>query len=190
MAATSARSAWAVGDYIAGISVKTLILRWNGTAWKRVPSPSPAPSKGLADLLNGVAATSAGNAWAVGDISCGCGPGPSLILRWNGTTWKRVPSPPAGGAALRGVAATSARSAWAVGDTMTGDTSFKTVILRWNGKAWKQVPSPAPGGSSSSLSGVATTSATNAWAVGGTFNSTVSGSGKALILRWNGKTWK
>jgi hypothetical protein len=34
------------------------------------------------------------------------------------------------------------------------------------------------------LTGVAATSARNAWAVGGT------DSGKILILRWNGKSWK
>jgi hypothetical protein len=34
------------------------------------------------------------------------------------------------------------------------------------------------------LAGVAATSATNAWAVGGT------ASDHTLILRWNGKAWK
>jgi hypothetical protein len=65
---------------------------------------------------------------------------------------------------------------------MTGATSFGTVILRWNGAAWKRVPSPSPR-PSAELSGVAATSANNAWAVGST-------GGKTLILRWNGKTWK
>ena len=75
MAATSARSAWAVGSTASG---QTLIVRWNGTAWKRIPSPSPAGS-----TLYGVAATSASNAWAVGSAG-----GKTLIERWNGTTWK------------------------------------------------------------------------------------------------------
>jgi len=33
VAAVSARSAWAVGGY-GSAHPKTLILRWNGTAWK------------------------------------------------------------------------------------------------------------------------------------------------------------
>ena len=132
VAATSA-SAWAVG-YTS--RVKTLVVRWNGTAWKQVPSPSPS-SGGLADFLFGVAATSASSAWAVGDISCGCGPGISLILHWNGTAWTRVPSPtPGGGTILRGVAATSATDAWAVGYSGSGIGPTKTLILRWNGKTW------------------------------------------------------
>lgn len=133
VAAASARSAWAVG--IVG-GEKTLIVRWNGTGWKRVPSPSPAGSS----ILDGVAATSARSAWAVGVD----GFGQTLIEGWNGTGWTRVPSPrPAGGGWLFGVAATSARSAWAVGYAGNPDGSYtKTLIARWNGTAWTRVPSP------------------------------------------------
>jgi len=82
VAATSASDAWAVGT--AG-SNRTLIERWNGTAWKRVPSPSPDAT----DRLSAVAATSARNAWAVGDTSkINHGSSETLILRWNGTSWK------------------------------------------------------------------------------------------------------
>ena len=141
--------------------------------------PEPAASFAITGQLFGVAATSAGNAWAVGTGSGA----KTLILRWNGTFWRRVPSPsPAGGAALAGVAATSAINAWAVGSSGTG----KTLIERWNGKTWTQVPSPSPG--RGQLFGVAATSAGSAWAVGLTLPS--SGPGKTLILRWNGKTWK
>jgi hypothetical protein len=44
---------------------KTSGERWNGSAWKQVPSPSP----GRASSLTSVAATSASNVWAVGDFS-------------------------------------------------------------------------------------------------------------------------
>jgi hypothetical protein len=82
--ATSIRSTWAVGitgrqavtsgaaladgavsdepAVAASAVAETLILRWNGNAWKRVPSSSPATGSGLL----GVVATSARNAWAVG----------------------------------------------------------------------------------------------------------------------------
>jgi hypothetical protein len=128
VAAISASSAWAVGDNGSG---KTLIVRWNGAAWKRVPSPSP----GKDEYLTGVAVTSARDAWAVGFSD---GTSTNLILRWNGVAWKRVASPQprsgGSGSSLSAVAATSARDAWAVGDAGT-----KTFILRWNGRAWKPV---------------------------------------------------
>ena len=177
VAATSARSAWAVGFTGSNLSPHTLIVRWNGKLWKRVPSPSPAGS-----VLSGVAATSAGSAWAVGST----GSGKTLILRWNGTTWKRVPSPsPGAGAGLSGVAATSAGSAWAV-----GFTGSKALILRWNGTAWKRVPSPSPAFSERFFRGVAAVSARRAWAVGCSTCATASGFNKPLIERWNGTAWK
>jgi len=58
----------------AGSAGQTLIARWNGTAWKQIASPSPGSS---ASVLRGVTATSAGNAWAVGDFSNG---GPSQVF--------------------------------------------------------------------------------------------------------------
>ena len=129
VAATSARNAWAVG---AARSGKTLILHWNGTAWKRAPSPS----SGAFASLSSVAATSARSAWAVGEAGSKVS-GKTLILRWNGTTWKRVPSPSPGLSILQGVAATSASNAWAVGYASRTGKPTKTLILRWNGTLWR-----------------------------------------------------
>jgi hypothetical protein len=65
--------------------------------------------------LEGVAAVSARNAWAVGFTGSISGAHGSLIVHWNGTAWRRVPSPDSRGGWLSGVAATSAGNAWAVG---------------------------------------------------------------------------
>ena len=143
--ATSATNAWAVG-YTAVYSEgwKTLILHWNGKAWKQVPSPNPvtvSSNKLTWNILQSVAATSAGNAWAVGYNEEALKGSKTMILRWNGKAWKQVPSPNpfcASCDSLYGVTATSARNAWAVGTVNVGG---EVVILRWNGKAWKNFPS-------------------------------------------------
>jgi len=64
VAAVSASDAWAVGTYSNGSAFLTLVVHWNGTGWKHVASPN----LGGADdnELNGVAATSSTNIWAVG----------------------------------------------------------------------------------------------------------------------------
>ena len=85
VAASSARNAWAVGQVIKVGFSKSLILHWNGRAWHRVASPAPAGAFSVG--LFEVAATSARNAWAVGQINLR----KSLILHWNGTAWKQVP---------------------------------------------------------------------------------------------------
>ena len=181
--ATSASNAWAVGTDGSG---KTLIEHWNGTGWKREPSPSPGPN-GAYDSLVAVAATSARNAWAVGFAEW-IGGGRALVLHWNGTAWTRVPSPsPGSNDQLNGVAISSADSAWAVGSYQVGRIS-KTLILRWNGTAWRQASSPSVTGA---LEAVAATSAGNAWAVGFAASSFgTAEAGNPLILHWNGATWQ
>ena len=69
-----------VAGYTRGATAKTVILRWNGMAWTQVPSPSPGATF---NYLSSVAATSTTNAWAVGGSDNG-----TLILHWNGTTWR------------------------------------------------------------------------------------------------------
>jgi len=171
VAATSGSNAWAVG-FIDNVktSPQSLILHWNGTAWKQVPSPNPSTS---GDFLYGVAATSASNAWAVGSVGNNV-----LIAHWNGTAWKQVPTPNLEGT-LYGIAATSASDAWAVGSLPTGGT----LTVHWNGTAWKRVPSPGPSGSVIFFSGAAATSASDAWAAGTDGSDT-------LIAHWNGTDWK
>jgi hypothetical protein len=191
VAATSARNAWAVGCagncYQGFGGIKTLILHWNGTAWQRVPSPSP----GTDSALSSVAAVSARSAWAVGCTAfcflSSTSPR-TVILRWNGTAWKRAPSPAAARiGALNGVAATSTHNAWAVGCAgycFGPMATTSTMIVHWNGTAWKSVASPSPA-SNSVLEAVTATSARDAWAVGETRSSQ-----KTLIVRWTGTAWK
>jgi hypothetical protein len=88
--------------------------------------------------LSGVTARSARNAWAVGSGGkTALGYPKTLILRWNGAAWKRVPSPnsQANGGALVSVAATTATNAWTVGYNFNDET--QTVILHWTGTSWK-----------------------------------------------------
>jgi hypothetical protein len=169
VAALSSHDAWAVGFYHTRTGDKTLVLHWDGAAWDRVASPNPRFSLGAE--LDGVAVTSPADAWAVGHYYNGrSGAYLTLILHWDGTAWKRVPSPNAphsGENYLNAVTATSPSSAWAVGEYyIRGGTADRTLILRWDGTAWKIVASPNPGTADNFLRGVAATSPANAWAVG------------------------
>jgi hypothetical protein len=113
--ATSASNAWAVGSTDNGAVRQTLILHWNGRGWARVPSPNSGGPTDFNELL-GVAALSAGTAWAVGTRITSNGDF-TVVLAWNGKTWQRQPSPTPGraDAQLLGVGATSATNVWAVG---------------------------------------------------------------------------
>jgi uncharacterized membrane protein len=176
---TGPRNAWAVGAGGAdpfGSHSPVLIMRWNGTAWKRVPVPRFHRGSALA----GVTALSARDAWAVGEYDADFGgdtTGRLLILHWDGRSWTQVPAPdPRGHGALNGVAAVSARDIWAVGMTEAG----QPVIIHWTGAAWHQVRAPAGAtgfmGVTASTAGVWATSSDNA--------------GRFLIARWNGRSWR
>lgn len=131
VAVVSACNAWAVGYYDKGTVPQTLIEHWNGTRWRRVTSPNPGGA-GHSNLLNAVAVSQSGKAWAVGFYE-GRMANQTLILNWNGARWRRLPSSNPGGSAeanyLNGVAATPTGCAWAVGDYFTG-TGFKTLAIR------------------------------------------------------------
>jgi hypothetical protein len=163
VAATSKTNAWAVGyfDTTDKSHDATLTLHWNGTKWTRIPSPSP----GASDQLSSVSATSARNAWAVGDSIGTTIQG--LILHWNGTKWTRTLIPAPGLAVgLGGVAATSAGNAFAVGSTSPdGGFTSQVFVLHWTGGRWLPLQIPAPG-TSGALGAVAATSVGNAWVVG------------------------
>jgi hypothetical protein len=184
---SSATNVWAVGYFVNSNNVdQTLILHWNGSAWKLVPSPDPS-GPALDQELTSVASDSAQDAWAVGFYYTGLDK--SMILHWNGSSWKQVTSPNPGsqGTFLYGVRSTSASSAWAVGSDFNG-TADRTLIVRWDGSAWKQMTSPNPGGATQNndLSSVAVTSATDAWAVGDYDSGTGT---RTLALHWDGSAW-
>jgi len=188
VAAVSASNAWAVGYYHNGSKDQTLIEHWNGSTWKKVSSPDPGGS-GRNNYLTGVSATSASNVWAVGEYANGT-TDRTLILHYNGTSWKQVSSPNAGGPTspndFFGVSASSASNAWAVGSEGSSSKP-QTLTEHWNGSSWKVVASPDPGGSNANvLYGVAAGSSTTTWAVGSYFNGSKY---VTLIARWNGSTW-
>jgi hypothetical protein len=180
VSALSAGDAWAVGWYRnAAGQYQTLTQHWNGTGWRVVASPNVGTSY---NFLQGVAAVSASDVWAVG-YSLGAGfVQQPLIEHWNGTRWSVVPSPnPGGGFSLSGVAASSATAAWAVGG------GPKPLVERWNGAQWQVVATPSVGGASASLFGVTILSPTSAWAVGRVRQGY--GGSNALAEHWNGTSW-
>ena len=188
VAAISASDVWAVGSYASSSTStdQTLIEQWNGKSWNVIPSPNT----GHADFLNGIAASSATNVWAVGFYQDSSSYDRTLIEQWNGTSWSIVPSPSPGGfgSVLYGVTAISASDAWAVG--YYNDGIGKTLIEHWNGTSWSVVSSPNPSGvNTSELKAIAHVKGTNQlWAVGD-YQTGVGAPYQTLIERWNGTSW-
>jgi hypothetical protein len=87
--ALSSSNIWAVGSRWYLNADHTLIEHWNGSTWKVQASPNPAGGDMDENVLNGVIATSATNAWAAGwSYVRNSGHKKALIEHWNGFTWK------------------------------------------------------------------------------------------------------
>jgi hypothetical protein len=184
VAASSPRSAWAVGCVSCESgSTRPLALRWNGQAWRRVALPRTASGS---ELL-GVAVSSARSAWAVGCTRCGSAGSRPLAVQWNGRSWRVATLPGAGTASQLSGVTVAGRAGWAVGCAKCDYAQGKALVLRWDGTAWQRARVPAVPGPSQ-LSAVTARSARLAWAVGSGGRSTV-GYPNTLILRWNGTAW-
>jgi hypothetical protein len=77
---------------------KAAIEHWDGTSWSLVSTPNPTPSPGLDSFLNGIAAISANDIWAVGTRRTSSGTA-TLTEHWDGTSWTIINSPNPGNAA-------------------------------------------------------------------------------------------
>jgi hypothetical protein len=120
--ATSASNAWAVGEYTTNADRnRSLLLHWNGRTWTRAATPHPGGPRN--EVLEGVDATSARDAWAVGNFTNDTGTRQTVvILHWNGSRWtaERGPRPGSELNELFSVSATSGSDVWAVGDFSDG----------------------------------------------------------------------
>ena len=190
VSAVNKSDVWGVGVQATDSSNNTLAIHWNGTSWSAISTPNPAPDCVDGDILwsgqslNGVAAVSATDVWAVGN---GCYSNNTLIEHWNGTAWSMVASPRLridGGdswATLHGVEAISSSNVWAVGYQDAG--GIQPLIEHWDGHNWAVVPSASPGVTESYLTSVSGTGPNDIWAVGGADPSS------NLIQHWNGTSW-
>ncbi len=160
----------------------------NSTAcgkWSVVPSPNGSSSP---NGLNGVAALSATDAWAVGSSGSQKSGAQTLIEHWNGTTWSAVTSANPGSIydTLYSITAISTNNVWAVGYYVNTPGITQTLVEHWNGTSWSAVTSPNPGSQNNELFSVSADSAHDIWAVG---FSTTNTNDHTLIEHWNGTSW-
>ncbi len=182
VAVVSANNVWAVGYSLNNVQptpgpATTLVEHWDGSQWSIIPSPNGTLTG--TNYLNGVAAVSSSNVWAVGNFNSRTQYG-LLLLHWNGATWSTTPAPSTGFANLQDVAAVSANDVWAVGGVP--GSPGQSLALHWNGNSWSVVPTPALQ-ADNTLFSLAVVSANDVWAVGSVH------AGGPLFLHWDGSAW-
>jgi len=192
-----ARAWWLIAVIAAGVLVAASptagkVAEPSSHNWTVLQTPNPGY---YGDILLGVSARTASDAWAVG-VQATTDSNDTLALHWNGVSWTAVPTPNPwpqcqdgdimwAGNALSAVAAVSANDVWAVGSECY---SANTIIEHWNGSSWSLVASPRHKrgfDSTAALYDVAAISASNVWAVGYRGTSGL----ETLIEHYNGSIW-
>jgi hypothetical protein len=153
---------------------------------------SPNPRGADVAELNSVACPTTTDCIAVGSFDSSSQK--TLTERWDGSSWKIVPSPNppnADVAELLGVACTSTTNCNAVGLTLAKTST--SLAEHWDGSRWSIVPTVGTGATGltiAELIGVACPTSTSCFAVG--VSSTVSGKTATIVTvaeRWNGVSW-
>jgi hypothetical protein len=163
---------------------KTLIERWDGTAWKTVPSPNPDNNAALytVSCASDTACLALGDHGKLGDTPFG--------ERWDGKQWSVVASPMPAGMELAlpySVSCASAARCMAVGYTYSQqDGLFRTFAERWDGTKLSILPTPN-GPDGGSFYSVSCTSSKYCVAVGSI--APTPSTRTALIAQWDGAHW-
>lgn len=111
---------------------------YDGRRWSRPKMPLTA---------FGISRVSARDEWAIGERLTGRGEYAGGVERWNGRSWRTVPTGglvPADTAtrstALGQIFAPSRRSVWVTGTTYTGGfRHLRSFVLHWNGRKWRRL---------------------------------------------------
>ena len=170
IAAISKTNVWTVGEHYQGSQTvyKPFVEHFNGNDWKPVKFPN------VAMTTDRVQATSATNVWVFGYGKNPQSVAQSVVYRWDGKQWHRVPVP--ANTSMQGSVVLGPKNVWAFGGSWTlGD------VFHWNGSTWQGydihfMPE-----------GIAASSASNVWMAGETRATKTITTAKAY--RWNGTRW-
>jgi hypothetical protein len=130
VSARASDDVWAVGSIRDRIRTpfRTNILHWDGTSWTAIPSPNVGTHD---NVLLGVRAVAANDAWAVGWwTSSGYDKNTHLlVLHWNGRAWAVAKTPTFTGNSILYDLAGNPRELWAVGSTWSNGVHH-TLAMR------------------------------------------------------------
>jgi hypothetical protein len=158
--ATSTSNIWVAG--ISPASSPTMpaaaIMNFNGKAWRATPVPSLGLTAKQIAIPTGIAAVSAKNVWAAGqilDTSSTTNPVMKpFLLHWNGGKWAVVKIPYTGVVAAESLAQDGHGGVWMSVLSLTNNGIFSHIWHYTNG-AWSRIGTPARKGEITILDGLA-----------------------------------
>jgi hypothetical protein len=167
VSASASNNVW-VGGLKNAEAATTVIYRWNGASWGRVPVPA------LTYLPKAIVLAS-NNVWALG-MSGTVG---FDVFHWNGSRWQYY-LPNNINFVPQKISASAANNVWVSGFAFSG-SKHVVAAYRWDGSAWHAVSMPHPviGNNGSYVSAVSPSSVYIGWA----------DNNASHYLRWDGRQW-
>ncbi|WP_407285131.1 hypothetical protein [Streptomyces sp. BP-8] len=176
IAALSDKQAWAVGYRLkSATELDAIALRWDGTSWSQ---ESTLPENSFPQALT---VRSADDIWEVG----------SATAHWDGKKWttRTLDRDPAGRVVPEAVTTTTDGQAWTVGRAMGRSIKDSVpAVQSWDGKGWHRQTLPDVG--KGELNGVTALAPDDIWAVGAAYAADETSPQTALLLHWDGTSWK
>lgn len=193
---SGASNVWAVGyqNGQTGDGNRNWALRWNGTSWSEAMVPNYSTSFRTMDLLEGVYARSATDAWTVGTffaydpMSTNQLPDRATFNHFTGATWGASQEKNKNALSNKVHAVDGAAgTVWAVGEYATA-TSVKPLLLRLG--ASPSIATPPAFRKAAHLDDVYVAGASRAWAVGDLGAPGAPNARKTLVLHRTRAGWK
>jgi hypothetical protein len=189
VAAADVREHRAVPSASAGADV---VQHWDGTAWKSVERPTPAP--GWQSFVAGLGSFGRNSVWLSGiDYQVSTHAIAPWLVRWDGKGWQKVTLPPAPGgkAAQPGtIVGTGPGDISVSADVADGSGKNTPLLYHWDGRVWTvqavPVPSDYPTGwvagriAADPKGGVYAVGRPNEWNAPPT---------AGFVAHWDGKRW-
>jgi hypothetical protein len=176
--ASSNSNVWVLGSGRDGYAAQ-----WNGVAWRL--------SSFHQNLhMTGAEVFTPTDAWAFGET----GAARAFAARYNGRIWQRISMPGVPFA----VSELSPKSVWAAGPVnarQLSDTRVQhpNLLMQWNGRSWKSVRLPSlalPKSEYLKVNGVLACNARTIWVSGEIVTIRGKRQSQAVLLHWNGSTWR
>ena len=167
VSASAASNVW-VGGLNNGSVATTVVYRWNGARWAKIPVPARTG-------LQGVTVLAPNNVWAYG----GSGTVGYDIFHWTGSRWHYYLASSVN-FVPQGISASAPDNVWVSGFAYSGSKQV-VAAYRWNGTAWHRASMPHPVFSNAGPN-VTAVSASNVWI--GWYDNTAS-----HALHWDGHHW-
>jgi hypothetical protein len=167
-----------------GDAFRPLAMRWNGTRWHIVPI---GLWKVIGSLDGAIVMPGSGRVLAVGTRYPGPGDHTSsqtLALRWNGSSWRRVPSPSPGKTSGFTDVDVAGSAIWAVGGFHRQGEVTRVLASRWTQSGW--TVRAGPRGRAYAVDG---TSPGVVFAVG-RGREPGTGAARGMVLRFDGTDWR